>query len=163
MFTCNHQDEVDNPKDKSKTNQTKNSGKNFTFHKSCNCSANPRSEGNDCQNDAYNVTKSKVITFSFCHSCFLLFFIAEYIILPESSECNIFYILSDFFDKSIYPANNCALKNAFFRNTTKRRNCPKFVLSKLFNLRRKKREAEKQLNCTSHAQLSQYCAHNNFF
>lgn len=66
MFADNHENEVENPNNVESKDETDKSCNNFTLFESCDKSANPRCHRNDCQDNAYDVTKSEIVAF-FCH------------------------------------------------------------------------------------------------
>ncbi len=74
MLAGNHKDEVNNPKDETKSDKTKDCRYNFAFLESGDSAANPRSEGNDCQNQANDIAETKVIALT-CHFSNLLLFL----------------------------------------------------------------------------------------
>ncbi len=71
VFLSNHKHKVQNPDNPSAENSD-NCSNDFSFLESCNNTQKPSCEWDDCKNQAYNVTQTKVIRF-FCH-CTLSFF-----------------------------------------------------------------------------------------
>ncbi len=65
MLADKHHDEVDDPKNESQTDQTNDTCKDFAVHEAGDRAADPRSEGDDCENHADNIGKTEVI--AFCH------------------------------------------------------------------------------------------------
>lgn len=61
MFVHDHENKVKNPNDCETKHKSDNSSNNFAFHKSCDSSANPRCEWNDCKDNTYNISQPKVI------------------------------------------------------------------------------------------------------
>ena len=63
-----HKNKVKNPYDRETEDQTDETCDNLAFLESGYETANPRRYGNDCQNNAYDVTKTKIVTFFLCHN-----------------------------------------------------------------------------------------------
>lgn len=67
FFAENHENEVQNPNDSETTDQSDDCSNNLAFLETCDNATDPCRYGDDCQNQADNITQTKVITF-FCHN-----------------------------------------------------------------------------------------------
>ena len=70
----NHKNDVADPNNVESEENSDDCSNNLTILNSCDDSANPRSDWDDCKNKTYDPRQSKVIRF-FCHFASLLFFI----------------------------------------------------------------------------------------
>ena len=95
MLADNHKDKVNNPENETKSDKTNDSRNNLAFGKSGNCAANPGSEGDNCQNQAYNVAKAKVIALV-CHFENLLLFLLNILYHISSIFSNLLHYLTYF-------------------------------------------------------------------
>lgn len=66
---CNyHENEVENPYDCETENQTDETCDNLAFLESGYETANPRSHGDDCQDNANDIAETKIVAFFLCHN-----------------------------------------------------------------------------------------------
>ena len=66
MFADNHHNKVDQPKDKSQTDQTDNARNDLALGKSRNRAKDPCRKRYDCTDDAHDVGQTEIIAF-LCH------------------------------------------------------------------------------------------------
>ena len=67
MLAYDHQNEVANPNNVESEDKTDQTCNDLAFAKSGDSAENPACYGNDCENQAYNPAKTKIVTFS-CHN-----------------------------------------------------------------------------------------------
>ena len=83
MLLQNHKNKVANPNNVESENQTDQTGYDLAFAKSGDSAANPACNGDNCKNQAYNPTKTKIVSTFLCHNksppiIFLAVYIIQY-------------------------------------------------------------------------------------
>ena len=89
MLANDHEDDVANPNDVESEDKTDQTSNDFAFAKSGDSTADPAGYGDDCENQANDPAKTKVISTSFCHNKSPpKNFLAAYIIQHNSTKRN---------------------------------------------------------------------------
>ena len=81
MFRQDHEDQVENPNDRKTENQTDKTCNDLSFRKSRNKAADPGSDRNDRQDNAYEIAKTEIVAL-FRHKAILSFW--DFILLLYS-------------------------------------------------------------------------------